>query len=222
MKNRVGEWLNVIGILRRKYGLIGLFQVLWSDVLYDYRNGVDTYAPVAKEDLFQGDRLDTQNRYVPSTFAVIDAGLAVAREHLGGNFSNCSFIDYGSGKGKVLIAAAQHAFDVCTGIEYSHDLHVIAENNVKSLKLQNKIKLLEGDASNFFPGQNDRVLYFFNPFMGEILEACIRNIKQVKPDGKRLLILFNPVEDARMSRHFKKIHDGFAMPGQIRFCVYEG
>jgi len=72
MKFNFSESFGVLKLALRKNGLIGFIKMLWSDVLYDYRYGVDTYSPIAREDLFDGKRLKLQNRYIPSTFAIIE------------------------------------------------------------------------------------------------------------------------------------------------------
>lgn len=72
-----------------KYGLVGTAKVFWSDVLFGYRNGIDTFSPVAKETLFEDDRLDVHNKYIPSPFSVINHVIDAARMVIGTNFENC-------------------------------------------------------------------------------------------------------------------------------------
>ena len=62
---------SVISILLEKYGVLGTLKIIWTDVLYDYRKGVDTFKPVASDSLFSLDRAATQNRYVPSTILAL-------------------------------------------------------------------------------------------------------------------------------------------------------
>ncbi len=47
---------------------------------------------------------------------------------------NTQFVDIGSGKGRVLIAAAEHPFLQVAGVEYSKELHEAALNNIRSAK----------------------------------------------------------------------------------------
>jgi len=216
----VPQKIEVLFLLLRKFGFMGSIGVLWNDILYDYRKGVDTYAPIAGEDLFEGERLKTQNRYLPSPFSMVDVVMREVKKELGSDFSEIGFIDYGSGKGKILIAAVKYGFKRITGVEYSTQVHDVAVRNMQKLGLTDKITLVNGDATEFRPQPDDRVFYMFNPFMGEILEGCLRQIKSVKAQGKRILVVANPVEDERFQKHFTKVVEGKTEVGQIHFCVY--
>jgi len=214
------EVSGILKLVLKKYGFFGFIKMIWTDVFYDYRYGVDTYSPVAKKDLFEGERLALQNRYVPSTFKVIEVGIEETKKIIGSDINLCNFVDYGSGKGKVLIVAARYGFKKCIGIEYSLEIHKVAEKNMEKLGLTNQVELVQGDALDYIPSPDDRVLYFFNPFMGNILETCLQNIKSISPSGKRVLILTNPVEDKLFSKYFKKVASGETKAGSFRYCIY--
>jgi len=217
----ISENFGVLKLVLKKYGFVGFIKMIWTDVFYDYRHGVDTFSSIAKKDLFEkGKRLELQNRYVPSTFSIIEYGISKAKEVLGDDVNSINFIDYGSGKGKVLIVAARYGFKKCIGIEYSLELHKVAEKNMEKLGLTNQVELIQGDALNYIPSPDDRVLYFFNPFMGGILETCLQTIKSISPSGKRVLILVNTVEDASFSKYFKKVASGETKAGSVRYCTY--
>jgi tRNA G46 methylase TrmB len=47
--------------------------------------------------------------------------------------SNYTFIDIGSGKGRMLLLAAELPFRRVIGIEFASDLHAVAQQNVKNL-----------------------------------------------------------------------------------------
>lgn len=220
--NRLLEKFDVILVLLRKYGIFGFLRLIWTDIIFDLRRGVDTYSPVSKEELFdQGQRRDLQNRYVPSTFGIIRIAIDEAIEFLGEDIlDNSGFIDFGSGKGKVLIAAARAGFQTVKGIEYSEELHLIAQKNLHTLGIENVASSIHGDATEFSPEATDRVLYFFNPFEGEILDKTLSNIAAVKPKGERLLIVFNPIADGVYQKHFKKLEEKTAQPGNARYNLY--
>jgi hypothetical protein len=54
------------------------------------------------------------------------------------NFGEFQFIDFGSGKGRVLLLAAQYGFEKVIGIEFSPELHQIAIDNIQILETQEK------------------------------------------------------------------------------------
>lgn len=214
--------VDVVRLLINKYGFTGLFTLAKDDILFDYRYGVDTYSSIDKEDLFTGERLALQNRYFPSTFGLIDLAIDEAQAILGDEIRNSHFLDYGSGKGKVLIGAAKRGFEMSRGIEYTERLHQVAERNLKKLGISDRAKSIQGDATEFFPTPKDRVLYFFNPFEGKVLDQTLRNIKSVKPEGKRVLVVYNPICDDIFCRYFERVAEKVSNPGQARYNVYVG
>lgn len=214
--------LDVITLVIKKYGFFGLYTLVKDDILFDFRHGVDTYASLSKEELFSGERLALQNRYFPSPFGLIDLAIEEARTILGEDIRKCHFLDYGSGKGKVLIGAARNGFEVVRGIEYTERLHRVAESNLQKLGLCDRAKSIHGDATEFFPSRKDRVIYFFNPFEGFVLDQTLKNIKSVVPEGKRILVVFNPVCDEIFSRYFERVAEKVSNPGQARYNIYIG
>lgn len=214
--------VDVAKLVFKKYGFSGLFTLAKDDILFDYRYGVDTYSSIDKEDLFTGERLALQNRYFPSTFGLIDLAIDEARTILGDEIKNSHFLDYGSGKGKVLIGAARRGFEMSRGIEYTDRLHRVAERNLEKLGISDRAKSIQGDATEFFPSPKDRVIYFFNPFEGSVLDQTLQNIKSITPEGKRVLVVYNPVCDDIFRRYFERVAEKVSNPGQARYNVYVG
>src|SRR5947207_335541 len=46
------------------------------------------------------------------------------------NYSGYTFVDFGSGKGRMLLLAAEHPFAAVQGVEYNEHLHECAKNNL--------------------------------------------------------------------------------------------
>lgn len=209
---------DVIGILIRKYGIVGTLKIAFNDVLYDYYKGVDTYSPVPREEIFGADRVELSNRYVPSTFDLIRSMIQLVENKL--DFKECNFIDFGSGKAKVCIGAAEFPFKTIKGIEYSKELHSIAESNIKKLSLQDRVELLNMDATIYEPVPEDRVLYFFNPFMGQLLDNCLKNFIDNKTDKPRYFLYANPVCDDIFCKYLRKLGEQTVQPGNVRVNYY--
>ncbi len=209
---------NVLNILLRKYGIIGTAKIAIKDVLYDYVKGVDTYSPVSREEIFDADMVELSNRYVPSTFDLIKSMIKLVENDL--DFKESNFIDFGSGKAKVCIGAAKFPFKVIKGIEYSKDLHEIAEKNIKKLSLQDRVELLNMDATVYKPVPEDRVLYFFNPFMGELLDNCLQIFATNKTDKPRYFLYANPVGDDIFCKYFRKLGEHIIQPGNVKVNHY--
>lgn len=85
-----------------------------------------------------------------------------------------------------------------------------------------KTELIHGDATEFFPSPKDRVMYFFNPFEGRILDQTLQNVKAVTPEGKRVLIVYNPICDEIFCRYFERVAERVSNPGNARYSVYVG
>ena len=209
---------SVISILLKKYGILGTLKVIWTDVLYDYRKGVNTFKPVASDNLFTADRASTQNRYVPSTFAVVEATLDLISDEL--NLEEDTFVDIGSGKGKVLIAAEKYGFNRVCGIEYTKNLHDIAQDNLKRLGIEHKAQSLNADASTHTFKDDEKVLYFFNPFIGKLLDDCIDNILASSAHSSRLIIYVNPVEMEKFDKVFEQLVYKSVQPGNVKVAIY--
>jgi len=205
-------------VLLRKYGLAGALQVLRDDVGFDLRHRVNTALPVPRRRLYPPGSRHEQNRYVPSTFGVMEGVLRRASELL--DIGSCGFVDYGSGKGKSLIAAARHPFRSVRGVEISERLHRTAERNIRALGLGDRVSLVAGSATDLALLPHERVLYLFNPFTGDVLERVLGRIAGARRDGPGLLIYVNPTESAQVRARFEPIGHDFIEPGHCEVVYY--
>src|SRR5204863_4068199 len=69
-------------------------------------------------------------RYQPSAVELARRSLADCRI----DYSQYTFVDYGCGKGRVLLLAAQHPFQEVIGVEFAPELHKIAEANLEAAR----------------------------------------------------------------------------------------
>ena len=100
----------------------------------------------------------------------------------GGGFSRYTFIDMGSGKGRVLFVAAEYPFRKVIGVEFSNALHAEAMANLKRYRYSGRrcadIEPVHVDARDFeFPDDN-LVIYLFNPFGPEVMERMLANLER--------------------------------------------
>ena len=101
---------------------------------------------------------------------------AVAEEDIG----RMSFVDYGAGKGRVMLLAAQHPFTAVGGIEFAEELHDNATMNIAQfprsrMKCRN-VECVLDDAVDITPLDGEAVHYFFNPFAPEIFAEVLKGI----------------------------------------------
>ncbi|MFQ5625226.1 MAG: hypothetical protein ACE5FM_01055 [Methyloligellaceae bacterium] len=100
--------------------LLRLHHAFW-DRWFEPFEKVATSGFLLKEDLAPVDtsNLDHAREYVPSPRLVVHWLLDGLKEDL----SQYSFVDFGSGRGRVLLAAAERPFLAVRGIEFSSKLH---------------------------------------------------------------------------------------------------
>lgn len=107
------------------------------------------------------------------------------------DFENFIFIDFGSGKGRALLLASEYPFKEIVGLEFSPELHRMAEDNIRRYSSPTQkctnIKSLNIDFATFVLPSQPSVLFFFDPCRGRVLAEVIAGI------GKSLLSYPRPV-----------------------------
>lgn len=109
------------------------------------------------------------------------------------------FVDFGSGRGRLLFYVHER-FGICvTGVEKNLQLHKDACNNQKILsksmpKVKTHIQLKNISAEKYKVQCKDNVFYFFNPFSLKVFKKVIDNIKKSIIDYERevTLIFYYP------------------------------
>lgn len=103
------------------------------------------------------------------------------------NHPDFSFVDFGSGKGRVLLLAGELPFRSVIGVEFGSELNEVARRNID--KFRNYIRAgtvqsLHEDVTRFELPTDNLVLYFYNPFdeqiVGQVLAALNQSL-QVSP-----------------------------------------
>jgi hypothetical protein len=93
-----------------------------------------------------------------------------------------TFVDFGAGKGRALLLAAQRPFLRVEGIELAEDLHREAVRNIEQARtrglLQAPIIAHYRDAAAYEPPPEPLILYFFNPFGAPVLARVLDNIER--------------------------------------------
>lgn len=138
---------------------------------------------------------DAGHDYRPVPCQVFDWAIAQIPEDLSG----FTFVDYGAGKGRAMLLAAEHPFAAVAGVEFAAELHDNAQMNIaqyprSNMRCRNVECVLE-DAVQVGPPEGASVHYFFNPFGRGVFAEVLNNIVmayRMKP--RRLyLVLIDPV-----------------------------
>jgi SAM-dependent methyltransferase len=108
--------------------------------------------------------------------------------------SNDAVMDFGCGKGGVLIILAKYPFRRITGLDISAELIDIAKNNLAKLGVR-RVDFVCCDAADHQYLDDYNYFYFFNPFPCAIVQTVIGNIEQSlsRKPRKATIIYLNPV-----------------------------
>ena len=98
------------------------------------------------------------------------------------NFEEYAFLDLGSGKGRMLLVAAEFPFQKIRGIEFAIELHRQAERNIAHYRYSRQrcadLESINVDALDYIFPDSKLVLYFFNPFSPEMLRKIFFNLEK--------------------------------------------
>jgi hypothetical protein len=140
----------------------------FEDLTFDLLHGTDTrrHAPLATLNI-ESDNKKHGQRYQPSP---VYSFRRILRS-LKSDFETFAFVDFGSGKGRTLLVAAEFPFKRIVGIEFSEELNACAMQNIAATgaSKDRDIEIVQSDASCYALPTEDLVLYFFNPFTEPVL-----------------------------------------------------
>jgi SAM-dependent methyltransferase len=107
--------------------------------------------------------------------------------------SRDAIVDFGCGKGGILITLSKYPFAKIAGVEISPDLVAIAEKNIKVLNLK-KIEIFCSDAVEFKQLDDFNYIYFFDPFPAVVMQDVLKNIEQsiINVPREVTIIYLNP------------------------------
>jgi SAM-dependent methyltransferase len=110
------------------------------------------------------------------------------------DYSRYTFLDIGSGKGRMLSVAAEYPFKKVQGIEFDASLHEQAIENIQRYHFRKQrcpqIESTLANAAEFeFPPEN-LVLYLFNPFGPSVMNAMLSNLQRaIKLHSRHVVVV---------------------------------
>jgi hypothetical protein len=120
-----------------------------------------------------------------------------------------AFVDMGSGKGRALLVASELPFLKIVGVELSHELHLIAEQNIKlyrpASQLCTAFFLHCMNAIEYTFGPEPLVLFLFNPFGKDSIRTILTSLEASLNTTPRqaFVVYVNPrFESSAQSAHF--------------------
>lgn len=133
-----------------------------------------------------------------------------------------TFIDLGSGKGKVLFLAAERPFRRVIGVEYSAAMHQQAVENLGSLRRRSsvEIELVHADAAAYAFPEGNLVMHMFNPFGPQVMGCVLRNLEEaIRSEPRHVLVVMLYPELGSMVAASPELRP---VVRTRRFEVYEG
>jgi SAM-dependent methyltransferase len=192
----MASWFGKLRYAWRRHGPTGLLWLVAYNVAYhsrglvhrvdrqsvldpfDQENGTDTGGTrkIASLDVVDSPVALYAVQYEPSSAQLVRDKLAKLDIDAG----QFTFIDFGSGKGRVLFIAADHPFREVIGIEFSRELHEIALRNIdrlpRHLARGARVRSVNGDAAAIELPKGNLVCYFNNPFGPPIISRVAERL----------------------------------------------
>jgi SAM-dependent methyltransferase len=190
----------------------------YGDAEYDWDHRVNTTsATVGWRERLLGHFHSPYQPTEPALFAEIMANLNI-------DFREFTFIDMGSGKGRVLLMAADYPFRRVIGVELLPALHQVARENVRAYKSDSQrcfaVEAVCGDAREFVFPNEPVVLYLFNPLPESGLIALTANLdRSLSQSSRTVYVLYhNPLLEHVLADHpaFTKIG------GTHQYSIFRG
>jgi CelD/BcsL family acetyltransferase involved in cellulose biosynthesis/SAM-dependent methyltransferase len=172
----------------------------WRGRWFDWRNRIDTVERIAVADLPDIDAKLARHavHYEATPISKFERAMRI----VGGRAAGFTFVDLGSGKGRVLLLAARLSFRRVIGVEISPRLHAAARANVAAFQARHRdlasIECVCADASAYDLPDGDLLVFLYNPFDAALLaRARDRMLAACARAARRLCVVYiNPLHHA--------------------------
>jgi SAM-dependent methyltransferase len=164
--------------------------------LIDARRGIDTATEMDLEDV--GLAHPERVRYEPTSW--IDLKRVLRDRDVG---RDDVFLDYGCGKGRVLLVAARQPYKRVVGVDISPRLCAIAEANLERDRARRRcgsVEVVAADVTAWEVPDDVTVVFMHNPFRGATFELAIAQLLASQDRNPRLLrVIYRvPMEKDRL------------------------
>ena len=188
--------------------------------LFDWRYGIETAGTIEVEDL----HTDSLNLAFGSEYQAAPPGMfrrALAAIPI--DFPSFTFVDFGCGKGRAVCMALDYQFRAVIGIEYVSGLVEVARRNVASYRsprrTRDRVSLLCCDAATYELPHGDLVLFFFNPFGGEVIQKVLQHVDSATP-GRDVYIVYLVPRCKQVFDEWPSLRLVATEGGRSGYCIY--
>ena len=142
----------------------------------------------------KGDNLAHSSIYQACNYYILENGL----NYLRSINENNNIVDFGCGKGRVLVVSAYFEFKNITGIDFAKALCISAEQNIQKTRLRYPsatFNIVCDDVVNYKIKKEQNVFFFFNPFDEVVMLEVVKNIlASLKEKSRKVYVMYvNPV-----------------------------
>ena len=179
--------ITTITRLLRSDGIVATIRYAGARLIeegYERRFGVRTRGQILLESLGISDPDGVW--YAPTSYP----GFFRAMKHVP---ARGAFVDYGSGLGRILVAAATFPFSRVTGVEFSESLVQRSRENLARSRgcVCRRVEVVCANAVDWRVPDDVTVFHFYNPFLGATLRAVVRDIaRSLRAAPRRAWIVF--------------------------------
>lgn len=160
--------------------------------VFDLRHGTDTCSWVRLSELSVSDTaVPDGNDYQPTGFLEFRKLMRALSLPRAG-----TFIDFGSGKGRVLLMAAHYGFRRVIGVEFSEELCAVARSNVEIYQRElphcTSIEIVCADAGTYALPDDATVLFLYNPFEENVVKNMLEAVNQsLRRHERPVCVIYN-------------------------------
>jgi len=136
-------------------------------------------------------------------------------------YQNYTFVDLGSGKGRMLFLAAEYPFRKVEGVEFAMELHSEAQQNISRYRNRKKrclkIESINLDATDYEFPEDNLVIALFNPFGPDVMRRVLHHIRESVERSARdvvMMILYPELAAVVDPGHWK------TLKSTRRYCIY--
>lgn len=197
------------------------------DLEFDRKWGVDTSGKLVPD---AGDVVGTNWDHGCRYQAVCADSLEQTLNELSLDLRRFTFLDFGSGKGRAVLAAAQLPFLRVIGVEYSQTLDQVARQNLEIFpqfaRKCRQVELVCADATQFPIPSGPLILFVNNSFGTAIISEVVKNLEaSFQREPRRIVVLYfnaffaeaweqctmlTPVKATRAISIYDSMHSGTA------------
>jgi uncharacterized membrane protein YbhN (UPF0104 family) len=201
--------LNLVVRSIRKRGLLETLKFVAGEISFDWTFRTDTTAPVPVAEL----SVTTDNKahaapYQGTSWFLLKRVFGTLIRSGQTEPQRTCLMDFGCGKGRVMLAALHFRIKKVIGVEFDGNLCAVCRENLMTYTRRKVAgqavawEVINSDASEVEIPPEVNLFFLYNPFGGPPLEAVAQRIYEAcRASGERLLVIYvNPVHE-RIFQH---------------------